>query len=194
MMRRFIILAMLPLSGCVSFGAKAPPALLQLSAATPAPVGDVRNSASAPTLTIIGPRVSQELAVARVPVHTGDTSLAYVKDAQWVEPPAGLFTRLLADTITAQTPYLVISPRQALAAPGVTLSGDLINFGVDAPSGMAVVTYDAQLIRDGAKSVENRRFEARVPVSPISATTVGPAISQAANQVAAEVAQWVSAH
>jgi cholesterol transport system auxiliary component len=38
---------------------------------------------------------------------------------------------------------------------------------------------------------EKRRFEARVPVAKIDAEQAGPALSQAANQVAAQVADWV---
>jgi cholesterol transport system auxiliary component len=56
-----------------------------------------------------------------------------------------------------------------------------------------VVTYDASLVRAGKETVEKRRFEARVPVTAIDAATAGPAISQAANQVAVEVATWVAA-
>ena len=36
-----------------------------------------------------------------------------------------------------------------------------------------------------------RRFEARVPVSAIEPAPVGVALNQAANQVAAEVADWI---
>lgn len=193
MMRRALILiAALPLAGCVSLSAKPPAAFLNLSATAVAPAGMDRSTASAPTLTINGPRVSQELSVTRVPVHTGDTSLAYIKGAQWVEPPAGLFARLLADTFTARTGYLVVNSRQALTNPGTILSGDLINFGADETTHEAVVTYDARLIRAGSAVVESHRFEARVPLAVIDATTVGPAISQAANQVAADVAGWAA--
>lgn len=194
MKRLSILLAALPLAGCVSFAAKPPPSLLTLDAAAVVPVGTDRSTATAPTLVIGTPRVPQALAVARVPVRTGDSALAYVKDAQWVEPPAALFARLLSDTITANTPYLVISPRQALASPGAILSGELRRFDVDAGTGEAVVTYDATLVRAGGGAVETRRFEARVPVSVIDASSVGPAIGRAANQVAAEVAAWAAPH
>ena len=66
-------------------------------------------------------------------------------------------------------------------------------FGIDAATRQAVVTFDAALTRAGKTKVEKRRFEARVPVATIDATTSGTALNQAANQVAVEVAQWVSA-
>ena len=45
--------------------------------------------------------------------------------------------------------------------------------------------------RKDGNVVEKRRFEARVPVSAIEPGPAGIAINQAANQVAAEVADWV---
>nr|GFD57848.1 hypothetical protein [Tanacetum cinerariifolium] len=69
----------------------------------------------------------------------------------------------------------------------------LRNFGLDAATREAVVTYDAALTRAGETSVEKRRFEARVPVTSIDAGSAGPALSQAANQVAAQAADWVGA-
>jgi cholesterol transport system auxiliary component len=65
----------------------------------------------------------------------------------------------------------------------------LLRFGVDASSRTAVVVFDAAIAR-GA-DIRTRRFEARVPVAEIEAQTVGAALNQAANQVAAEVADWV---
>jgi cholesterol transport system auxiliary component len=136
--------------------------------------------------------VPQELAVTRVPVRATDTSLAYVKNAQWVEQPGRLFARLLSDTVTTRTGRVVLTLRQASVDPSAQLSGELRTFGMDATTNEAVVTFDAALIRvERADAVEKRRFEARVPVTAISAETVAPAINQAANQVAVEVADWV---
>jgi cholesterol transport system auxiliary component len=42
----------------------------------------------------------------------------------------------------------------------------------------------------GGTRVETRRFEARAPADG-TASTVGPALNDAANQVAAQVAQWI---
>jgi len=135
--------------------------------------------------------VPQELAVQRVPVQASDTSLAYVKDAQWVEPPNKLFARLLADTITAKTDWVVLGSEQTRVDPGTQLSGELRSFGIDAATHEAVVTYDAALLRAGASAVEKHRFEARVPVTAIAAGPAGVALNQAANQVAGEVAAWL---
>ena len=194
MKKTLVLFALLPavgLSGCLSFGAKPPPSLLTLTAATPAPVGQTETATAGHTMTVNVPAVPQELAVQRVPVQASDTSVAYVKDAQWVEPPARLFARLVSDTITAKTDWVVLGGSQGRVDPGTILSGELRNFGVDAATHEAVVTYDAALLRSGADSVEKRRFEARVPVTEIEAGAVGTAINQAANQVAGEVADWI---
>lgn len=181
----------LGLSGCLSFGAKPPPSLLTLSADAAVAPDKVQNSSSAKTITVAVPWAPQELAAARVPVHARGVAVAYIKDAQWVEPPARLFARLLADTVTVRTGRVVLSNRQSLMDPGARLAGELRMFGVDEASGQAVVVFDATLVRGEETVFEKRRFEARVPVSEIKPEPVGAALNQAANQVAGQVADWV---
>lgn len=190
-MKKLAPLLALPLAACISFGAKPPPSLLTLTAQSSIAVGETQSSSAAKTITIGVPAVPQELATARVPVRSGGTAIAYVKNAQWVENPARLFARLLADTVTTRTGRVVLSNRQSLVDPGARLSGELRAFGVDAGTSEAVVTFDASLMRGEDPVFEKRRFEARVPVSPIEAAPVGAALNQAANQVAAQVAEWV---
>lgn len=191
MTRTLPLLLALPLAGCLSFGGKPPKALLTLTPTATLPTGATQNSAAARTITVQVPVVPQALAVARVPVQTGG-QIAYVTDAAWVEAPQRLFARLMSDTIAAKTGRVVLSPAQSFNDPGSQLSGELRNFGVDGATSEAVVTFDAALIRGPDQSrIEKKRFEARVAVAPIDATTIGPALNQAANQVAGEVADWV---
>ena len=186
-----ILLAALPLAGCISFGAKPPPSLLTLTAASSVPVGQVQSSAGAKSLTIDVPVTPATLATARVPVQTDATNIAYLRQAQWAEPPARLFARLVADTVSARTGRVVLSPVQAIEMKGAGLGGELRQFGIDAGSQAAVVTFDAALRREGADTIEKRRFEARVPVAAIDAASVAPALNDAANQVAVQVADWI---
>lgn len=185
------LVAFAPLAGCISFGAKPPPSLLSLSSALSVPAGQTQSSATAPTITILVPGASQAIAGTRVPVQASQTSVAYVANAQWVEPPNRMFVRLLIDTVPAKTGRIVLSSSQSFSDPGAVLSGELRNFGVDAGTNEAVVTFDGSLIRTSGKVVEKRRFEARVPLSAIAAEPVGTALNQAANTVAGEVADWV---
>lgn len=185
------LVAFAPLAGCISFGAKPPPSLLSLSSAVSVPAGQTQSSATAPTITILVPGAAQAIAGTRVPVQASQTSIAYVANAQWVEPPNRMFVRLLIDTVPAKTGRIVLSSSQSFSDPGAILSGELRNFGVDAGTNEAVVTFDGSLIRTSGKVVEKRRFEARVPVSAIAAAPVGVALNQAANTVAGEIADWV---
>lgn len=190
MNKALILLAAVPLSACISFGAKPPPSLLTLNSAAALAPGQTQDSAGANTITILVPAVGQALATQRVPVQASGTSIAYLKDAQWAELPNRLFARLLSDTVTARTGRVVLSTAQSLADPGERLTGELRNFGIDAATSEAVVTYDAVLVRkDG--NVEKRRFEAREPVSAIAPAPAGDGINKAANTVAAQVADWV---
>jgi cholesterol transport system auxiliary component len=70
------------------------------------------------------------------------------------------------------------------------LTGQLQRFGVDATTSEVVAVYDAALARRGG-GVTTRRFEARVPVAVVDSANVSPALNQAANQIATEVAAWI---
>ncbi|MBQ1498017.1 MAG: membrane integrity-associated transporter subunit PqiC [Sphingomonas sp.] len=181
------------LSGCVSFGGKPPKVpFLTLEAAEQIKPGDVQTPASGTTVTVLFPTVPHELATTRVPVHSGENAVAYVKDAQWVEAPPRLFARLVGDTIAARTGRPVLSYRQSQIDPGAVLSGELRQFGVDADSNEAVVQFDALLVQgDDATKFQKRRFEARAPLAEVTPDLVAKALNQAANQVAIQVADWV---
>ncbi|MHA6718681.1 ABC-type transport auxiliary lipoprotein family protein [Sphingomonas sp. RS6] len=188
-----VLLAAVPLSACISLGAKPPPSLLTIESAAVLAPGTAQHSSETKAVAIVSPNAPQELATTRVPVHSGPdgTTIAYVKDAQWVEAPANLFERLLADTIAAQTGRIVLSRRQALSTPSARLGGDLRNFGIDATTMEAVVTFDASLTREGGDAIARQRFESRVPVTKIDAANVGPALNKAANETAAQIAAWI---
>lgn len=184
--------ASVALAGCISFGAKPPPSLLTLDATAQPQPGRTQSSANARSIVVQVPAVPTALATARVPVQATAGTIAYIENAQWSEPPARLFARLLSDTLTARADMVVLSPAQSVADPSGTLAGELRSFGVDATAQQAVVIYDAALTRVNATSVEKRRFEARVPVAAIDAASAGSALNQAANQLAVEVATWVA--
>ena len=177
------------LAGC-SFGPKVPDSLFRLTPSQAVAVQTSRTTTAADAVTVIAPTMPQELRTPRVPVRTGATQVAYVKDAQWVEAPNILFARLLSSTIAGRTGRVVLDPKQFTFDPGQRLTGTLQAFGLDADRMEAVLVYDAAVSR-GKEAVETRRFEARVPVAALDAASAPAALNQAANQVAAEVAAWV---
>ena len=62
----------------------------------------------------------------------------------------------------------------------------------DARANEAVVVYQAMLVSAGGKSVTQRRFEVREPITgAIEAKPVGEALTRAANKVAVDVAGWL---
>ena len=183
--------AALSLSGCLNLGGAEPPAsLMRLTPSATIPATAARTATASQTVTVVTPTAPQELATLRVPVTRGGISIAYLKDAQWVEMPNALFGRLLSETIAATTGRVVLDPRQFQFDPGTRLTGQLQSFGLDADAMEVVVRYDAALARV-ADQVETRRFEARVPVSVAEVSVVSPALNQAANKVAADVAAWI---
>jgi cholesterol transport system auxiliary component len=175
-------------AGC-SFGPKVPPVLMRLTSDAQLSASS-RSGPQGEAITVVPPTAPAELNTPRVPVRTGATQVAYVKDAQWVEVPSIMFARLVSETIAARTGRVVLDPKQFTFDPGQRLTGTLQTFGLDADRMEAVLVYDAAVSR-GKEAVETRRFEARVPVAALDAASAPAALNRAANQVAAEVAAWV---
>ena len=181
---------LIALSGCVSFGGKAPKVLLTLTPVTTVIAGTTRAATPAQTMVVLPIIAPASIATVRIPVYDGRSELSYVKDAAWNEMPARLFQRMLSETIAAKTSRVVIDFRQASLDPGTQLSGQLQKFGVDPQTMRAIVVYDGILRRSG-NTVEARRFEASVPIGAIEGREVGRVLNQAANDVAAQIADWV---
>ena len=180
------------LTGCIGLGGKTPPFLLTLDADAAPTSGEARTAAEAATLTILIPTAPQKLRTTRIPVQQDDSSVTYVKDAQWVEAPQRLFQRLVSETVAARTARVVLDEGQYLTAPGEQLAGQLMEFGIDARTNEAVVVYQAMLVSAGGKTVTQRRFEVREPLATkIEAKPAGEALARAANKVAVDVAAWL---
>lgn len=177
------------LSSILGGGGKAPPYLFTLTSEAP-PVPLSRSAAVGETVTIRAPVVPRELRTTRVPVQVSPTVVQYVKDLQWVDMPDRLFQHLLEETVRRTTNRVVLDPAQATLNPGLVVSGELQRFGYDAQTGSVIVQYDASIATSGGTHVQSRRFESSVPADG-TAGTVGPALNQAANQVALEVARWI---
>lgn len=192
--RKWVLLAApalaLMLPGCLSLSPKVPDSLLVLTAERTAPAGAASSGTMAQALAVWDIDAPQKLDVPRVPVQTADSTLAYLKDAVWVEKPARQFARLLSETIRAGGTRLVIEASDAQQRAATRLGGQLLEMGYDAPSQSVIVRFDAVLTRpDG--TVATRRFENEVSGIPAEARYVGPALNQAANAVAVQVAEWV---
>lgn len=190
--RSFIAaLGALALTGCISLGGGDPPEqLLTLTASAMAPAGAVQNGTMSNALAVTEPSVPQQLNVPRVPVRVNGTSLAYLKDAVWVERPARLFQNVLSETIRARGTRLVVGGGELDYAAQTQLGGELAAMDYDATAQAVVVRYDAVLRMPGGE-IRTRRFENRVTGVLPDALSVAPALNQAANAIAAEVADWV---
>ncbi len=184
--------AALSLGACALMGGgpKPPPTLLTLTTTAAAPEAIVRSANAGEAVTIETPVIPKELRSVRVPAQVGPTAVAYIEDLQWVDTPDRLFQDLLEETLLRTTSRVVIDPKQTGLDPGLIVSGRLSNFGYEAGAGTVLVRYDAALAAAGGTRVETRRFEARAAADG-TAATVGPALNQAANQVALQVAQWI---
>lgn len=178
------------LGACVSFGNKAPPSMLVLTAANIVSGGTARSANASEVLVILAPEVPRKLDTNRVPVQVDNSSIAYIKDAFWADKPARLMQLLLTETVAAKSGRLVLNEVDAGGKAQHFISGSLLEFGVDAMTNEAVVIYDAVKIVRG-QPTEKRRFEARKKLTEIQATTAGAALNAAANDVAVQIADWI---
>lgn len=192
------IAAALGLSACVKLGgAEAPESLFTLSASVshPADAKQVEGAFIVPE-----PQVPQVLNVTRIPVQVSDTSLAYLKDAVWVERPSRLFQWVLAETLATKTGRIVLEQASPVIDPAKTkvvrISGELQKFSYDARTSSVVVRFDGRkevLKAEGAASgLQTRRFEAVIPGVEAKAGPVAEALNRAANVVAAQVSDWAA--
>ncbi|MGP1354143.1 MAG: ABC-type transport auxiliary lipoprotein family protein [Parasphingopyxis sp.] len=190
MMKRFLpLVALATLTGCVSFGSEPPPFLMALNADAQVAGGSARSAAVGQAITVQRPEVPQKLITNRLPVQTGETTIAYLADALWVDTPNELFRALLSETLAARTGRVVLDPATYSADPGMIVNGQLHEFGLDARTNETVIVYDATIT--DANGVRTRRFEQREPVFAQDAQTVAQALNRAANRMAIEFSDWV---
>src|SRR5690606_18300017 len=119
-------------------------------------------------------------------------TVAYLKDAIWVERPARQFRRLLAETIRARANRVVVEGSDYEVTGTPVVSGRLIEMGYDAQAQAVVVRFDGQIVEEGGKG-RTRRFESEIAGVKADAAAVAPVLNRAANDVAKEVADWLLA-
>lgn len=190
-----VAFASLALTGCISLTQDPPESLLTLTSSASAPAGS--GASAGPdgadnAIAVFTPEVPAKLDVMRVPVQVSDTNIAYLQDAVWVERPARLFRRLMGETLRTRGAALVLDTDDTPTLASRYLRGTLIEMTYDAPSQSVVVRYDAIFTRGDGVTV-SRRFEASESGVPAETAFVGPALNRAANSVAGEVADWVTA-
>lgn len=179
------------LSACVSFGSKAPVAMLTLSSDASVAAGSKMSGQAQDALVVLAPEVPRKLDTNRIPVQINAGNVAYLKDSVWTDKPAILLQQLLAETLSARNGMLVLSEEETGGRAEKYLTGQLVEFGIDESTMEAVAIFDAVRIGKG-NPIEKRRFEAREAVSEIRPGEAGNALNVAANRLAGEVAAWLA--
>lgn len=181
----------LALSGCLGLGGgKPPPTLFTLTADKTLPAGSALSGNAAQSLIVLDPETDQSLANTRIAVQVDASNVAYLPKSAWVERPSRLFGTLMAETIRAGGKRIVFVGDDGTSTSRNRLGGRLTAFGYDAREQAVIVRFDA-VLSGAAGAVSTRRFEAKVPGVAAKPELIAPALNRAANQVAAEVADWV---
>lgn len=185
------VAAALTLSGCVSLGTKPPDELLRLTAQETAPAGATSSGQPSEAIVVLDPEADRGLDVLRVPVIVDASSVAYLKDALWIEKPSRQFRSVLAETLRARTGQLVVEGGDFEVTGRTMIGGRLLQMGYDVQRSAVIVRFDAIRTDRGGAPIQSRRFEAVVSGVEAKAKPVGTALNQAANDVARQVADWV---
>jgi cholesterol transport system auxiliary component len=178
------------LTGCVNLAGKAPPSLLVLTANKAVASGAQNSGNPSQALVVLIPDVPRKIDTNRVPVQVDASQIAYLKNAFWADKPARLMQQLINETIRAQSNRLVLTEVEAGGNAERMLSGNLMEFGIDASRMEAVVIFEAVKMVRG-KPLQTKRFERRASLTAILPAPAGAALNQAANEVAADIASWM---
>lgn len=188
-------IAIAALGGCsLSLTPEPPASLLTLKPMTSAPSGASASAGAVDSpgaIAVFTPEVPAKLDVVRVPVTVNETEIAYLTEAVWVEKPARLFRRLLAESLRAKGPALVFNGHDNPSTTAQTLGGSLLDMGYDAQSSSVVLRFDAVRSSNAGEVIESKRFEASESGVLPEAAMVGPALNRVANEVAQDVAEWM---
>jgi len=92
------LLAVLPLTGCISLAPKPPARLMTLTAASPLAPGTAITTGDDKAVQIARLGAIPALSTQRVLVTDGPTGIAYLKGGLWAAQPTDLFRGLLAET------------------------------------------------------------------------------------------------
>jgi cholesterol transport system auxiliary component len=187
----FAALVSLALSGCISFGPKVPQQLLSLAPDTAAQVGPVTTGSMADAIVVLNPEADRSLDMLRVPVRVNASTIAYLQDIAWVEKPTYQFRALLAETLRTRTSRLVVEDGDFDVVGRTVVNGRLLAMGYDAPTQSVVVRVDMQR-QDKGGAIVSRRFEAVIPGIEAQAAPVAAALGRASNDVAGQVATWIT--
>lgn len=185
-----VLVPALLLTGCVNLGSKPPPSLLVLTPSNKQTGGAASEGPQSAALVVLTPTAPRKLDSNRLPVQIDSSSIAYLKDAVWSDRPAVLMQQLLSETIAAKNGRFILSETDADGLAEEFLSGSLVEFGVDASRGEAVVIFDAVKMVRG-QPAKKQRFEARRQITVIEAVPASAALNGAANEVAASIADWL---
>ncbi|MEY4999786.1 MAG: hypothetical protein RIS00_1830 [Pseudomonadota bacterium] len=191
--KAMLVAPLVLLSGCVSFGTDAPPTMLVLKADSVVSAGNVKSGEVKDALVIMAPEAPRKLDTNRVAVQVDASNIAYLKDAIWSDKPTVLMQQLVTETLSARSPRLILTENESAGRADSSLSGQLLEFGIDSATMEAVASFDAVRSSRGSPIIK-RRFEVRVPVTKVDARNAGVALNEAANQLALEIADWVIAN
>ena len=183
--------AVLLLSACSVLPRAEAPTVYRLPA-TPAPAAADGVPVDV-SLRIDTPQAGAALDGARIVVLPAGDQLTVYKGARWSDRAPVLLRDRLFDAFQADGRTRALSVDDDNLRADYELAGSLRAFQSEYEDGrpVAVIRYDARLVRAGAQRIlATRRFDVRVPAQGKQVPQVVAAFGAAADRLAAEVVPW----
>jgi cholesterol transport system auxiliary component len=192
-------LAALALAGCISVLPKAKPAQLYRFGAPPPTEGMARD-ATPPRVALLKAPASFARAVGGDRILTvSGAQAAYVAQARWMAPAAGLFDEATAQAYDANTGPARLVARGEVASADYVLKLDMRNFeavyeyGPKAPP-VVLVRLRAIVTKTSDRGLAGEQiFESRVKASDNRVGAIVAAFNQASGEVLGKLVSWTNA-
>ncbi|MCW8808791.1 MAG: ABC-type transport auxiliary lipoprotein family protein [Rhodanobacter sp.] len=148
------------------------------------------------SLRVDTPQASRALDSTHIAVVPEGNLIAVYQGARWSERAPLLWRDRLIDAFRASGRFTAVSSDDANLPADLELAGDLRAFQTEYLAGkpVVVIRYDAQLVRlHSQKILATRQFEIQQTVPDKEVPQVVVAFGQAADALATQVVDWLSA-
>lgn len=156
-----------------------------------------QTEASGPTLRVLRPTSSAQLAGRAIVVIPDDQRISRYQNSAWADPVPLLLRERIIDALRADGHMAAVSSDVRSLQADLELDGNLRAFQSEYRNGEpeAVIRIDVQLISSNNRRIlASQRFEAREAANDPAIPAVVDSFGLAADRIAQEITQWAVQH
>lgn len=152
-----------------------------------------RTTASGPTVRVLRPSSSTQLAGRAIVVIPDDRRISVYQNSAWTDPVPLLLRERIIDALRADGHMAAVSSDVRSLQADLELDGNVRAFQSEYRNGQpeVVVRIDVQLIHSGNRQIlASHRFETREAATDTAVPAVVDSFGIASDRIAQEIAQW----